>query len=62
MVKNLYASAGDLMRRGLDPWGPDDLLEEGVVTHSSILAWTIPMDKRSLAGRSPWGPERVRHD
>ena len=25
--------------------GPDDLLEEGVVTHSGILAWTIPMDR-----------------
>ena len=25
--------------------GRDDLLEEGVVTHSGILAWTIPMDR-----------------
>ena len=33
----------------------EDPLEEGMATHSSILAWRIPMDKRSLAGYSPWG-------
>ena len=27
--------------------GWEDLLEEGVVTHSSILAWRIPMDRGS---------------
>ena len=30
-------------------------LEEGKATHSSILAWRLSMDKRSLAGYSPWG-------
>ena len=25
--------------------GWEDLLEEGMATHSSILAWRIPMDK-----------------
>ena len=30
----------------------EDLLEEGMTSHSSILAWRIPMD-RSLAGSSP---------
>ena len=30
-------------------------LEEGMATHSSILAWRIPTDKRNLAGYSPWG-------
>ena len=29
-------------------------LEEGMATHSSILARRIPW-KRSLAGHSPWG-------
>jgi len=32
-----------------DTWvlslGWEDLLEEGMSTHSSILAWRIPMDK-----------------
>ena len=37
--------------------GQDDPLEEGVVTHSSILAWRIPWThgQRSLVGYSPWG-------
>ena len=25
--------------------GWEDLLEEGMVTHSSVLAWRIPMDR-----------------
>ena len=33
----------------------EDPLEEGIATHSSILAWRIPMEKRSLLGYSPWG-------
>ena len=31
------------------PLGREDTLEEGMATHSSILAWTIPM------GRGAWG-------
>ena len=38
--------------------GWEDPLGEGMATHSSILAWRIPMD-RSLAGYRPWG-HRVR--
>ena len=30
-------------------------LEEGMGTHSSILAWRIPMEEKSLLGYSPWG-------
>ena len=32
----------------------DDPLEEGMATHSSILAWRIH-GQRSLVGCSPWG-------
>ena len=35
--------------------GWEDALEENMATHSSILAWRIPMEQRSLAGCSPWG-------
>ena len=38
----------------------EDPLEEGMTTHSSILAWRTH-GQRSLAGYSPWG-HRVRHD
>ena len=36
----------------------EDPLEEGMATHSNILAWDvpgIPGSQRSLAGNSPWG-------
>ena len=44
VVKNSPANAGDL--RDLRVWslGQEDPLEEGMATHSSILAWRIPMD------------------
>ena len=36
--------------------GLEDPLEEGMATHSSILAWKIPMDRESsLVGYSPLG-------
>ena len=35
--------------------GWEDPLEEGMVTHSSILAWRIPMDRGVTV-------HRVRHD
>ena len=41
MVKNIPASAGDIRDSGSIP-GQEDPLEEGVATHSSILAWKIP--------------------
>ena len=34
--------------------GQEVSLGEGIATHSSILAWTIP-GQRSLSGYSPWG-------
>ena len=44
MVKNLPANAGDMRDMGLIP-GLEDSLEEGMATHSSVLAWKIPMDR-----------------
>ena len=46
MVKNLPASVGDVRDVGLI-LGLEDPLEEGMATHSSILAWRIPMDRGS---------------
>ena len=34
--------------------GQEDPLEEGMATHSSILAWRISHGQRSLVGYSPW--------
>ena len=44
MVKKLPANAGDI---GVFGWilDEEDPLEEGLATHSSILAWRIHMDR-----------------
>ena len=41
VVKNLPANAGDI-RESVRSLGQEDPLEEGMATHSSILAWRIP--------------------
>ena len=42
VVKNLPANAGDI-EMWVSSLGGEDLLEEGMATHSSILAWRIPL-------------------
>ena len=55
--KESACSAGDL---GLIP-RLEDLLEKGLATHSSILAWRIPWTEKP--GRlQPMGLFRVRHN
>ena len=41
VVKNPPANAGDTGDLDLIPWS-EDPLEEGIATHSSVLAWRIP--------------------
>ena len=41
--------------------GQEDPLEEGMGTHSSILAWRIPWTEES-GGLQSTGSQRVRHD
>ena len=45
-------SAGDL--------GWEDPLEEGMATHSSILAWRIPLDR--IPRQKFMGSQRIGHD
>ena len=37
--------------------GQEEILEEGIATHSSILPWRIPWteEPNGLPGYSPWG-------
>ena len=35
--------------------GQEDPLEENLATHSSILAWRIPIDRGAWWAYSPWG-------
>ena len=53
MVKNLPAMRKTWVRF----LGWEDPLEEGMATHSSVLAWS-PHGQRSLAGYSPWGHKK----
>ena len=54
LVKNLPAM-WEIWIRSL---GWEDILEKGMATHFSILAWRIPRD-RSLAGYSPQGHKEL---
>ena len=51
IVKNLPAIQGIWVRF----LGLEDPLKEGVATHSSILAWTIPMDREEPGGLQSMG-------
>ena len=63
MVKNLPAMQETWVRS----LGWEDPLEEGMATHSSILAWRTPWTKEP-GGYSPWGckesdmPERLTQE
>ena len=61
VVKNLPANAGDIRRHGFDRWVMKSPLEEGMATHSSILAWRIPWTEEPGGLRST-GSQRVRHN
>ena len=58
MLKNPPPHAGDARAQSL---GWEDPLEEGMATHSSILAWRIPWTEE-LCGLQSMGSGRVRHD
>ena len=57
IVKNLPAMR-ETWVRSLS-W--EDPLEEGMATHSGILAWIIPID-REQAGLQSMGSQRVEHN
>ena len=56
MVKNPPAMQ-ETWVRSLD-W--EDLLEEGMATHSSVPAWRIPWTEEPV-GYSPWGGKVTKH-
>ena len=56
-VKNLLAMWETQVRS----LGWEDLLEEEMATHSSILAWRIPWTEEP-GGLQSMGSQRVRHD
>ena len=64
VLKNLPASAG-IIRALVRSLGQEDPLQEGMATHSSILAWRVPWTEsrgQSPCGLQCPGPQRVRRD
>ena len=57
VVKNLP----EMWEIRIQPLGQEDLLEKGMATHCSILAWRFPWTERP-GGLQSVGPQRVRHD
>ena len=57
MIKKLPAMQETWVRS----LGWEDALEEGMVTHSSILDWTIPWTEEP-GGLQSMGSQRVGHD
>ena len=58
VVKNTSANVGDT---GVQALGWEDPLEEGMATHSSVLAWRIPWTEEA-EGLQSMGSKRVWHD
>jgi len=61
VVKNLPANAGD-KETGIQSLGGEDPLEEGMVTHCSILAWRISWTKEpgGLLSMESWSRTRLK--
>ena len=57
MVKNPFA----MQETRVQSLGREDPLEEGMATHSSVLAWRIPWTKEP-GGLQLIGSQGVRHD
>ena len=57
MVKNLPA----MQETWVQSLGPEDPLEKGMATHSSILAWKIPWTGEP-EGLQSMGSQRVGHN
>ena len=60
VVKNMPATAGEIKDVGSIP-GLEDPLEEGMATHSGILAWRIQWTEEP-GGLQSMGSQRVGQD
>ena len=58
MVKNLPA----MQETWVQSQGQEDPLENGMATHSNILAWRIPWTEKKPGELQSMGSYRVRHD
>ena len=59
--KKPHLSVPEMQKMQVQSLGQKDPLEEGMTTHSSILAWRIPGTKEP-GGLHSMGSQRVRRD
>ena len=55
MGRTFYLPMQDIQEMRVRSLGQEDPLEEDVATHSSILAWRIPLTEEPGGLHSPWG-------
>ena len=58
MVAQLVKSPPAMQESLVQVLGREDPLEEAMATHSSILAWRIPMDRGAWKGYTVDGPSQ----
>ena len=56
-----FLSASMVAQTQVQSLGHEDPLEEGLVTHASILAWRIPWTEER-GGLQSTGSQRIRHN
>ena len=61
VVKNLPTNAGDTETQ-VQSLGREDPLEEGMATHSSVLAWRIPWTEEPGRTLQSMGSQRVEYN
>ena len=61
LVAQLVKNPPAMQETYIQSLGWEDPLEEGMATHSSILAWRIPWTEEP-GGLQSMGLQRVRHD
>ena len=61
MVAQTVKNLPEMQETQVQSLGPEDLLEKGMATHSSILAWRILWTEEP-GGLQSMGSQRFRHD
>ena len=61
LVSQTVKNPSEVQETRLQSLYQEDILEKGMTTHSSILAWRIPWTEEP-GGLSSSGSQRVRHD
>ena len=62
LVAQLVKNPPEMWETWVQSLGWEHPLEEGMATHSSILAWRVSMDKGAWQATPHGRSQRIRHD